>query len=1785
MPKLDTYGSQPTIELLRQYLDFGGFYDREKLSWKIVQDATIVAACAPPGGGRNQVSSRLLRHFNLLNIPAPSELVLGKIFKSIVEGFLKPFISEVRALSEGIINSSTEIYHRMCSELLPTPAKSHYTFNLRDLSKVVQGILQVRPNVIQTKLDMVKLFCHESSRIFCDRLIDETDRSYFNKILSELVEKNFGVNITKESLAEKPIIFGDFGKRGVPAEERIYLEMADNKVLVNLLEEYLEEYNVTYNKEVRLIFFMDAQQHITRISRILRQPRGNALLVGVGGTGKQSLTRLACHISDIQCYQIELTRTYSDMEWKEDIRKLYRSAGAEGKTTVFLLSDTQIKSETFLEDINGILNSGEVPNLFEFDERERILGDLRSIARERGLPEDRDSMYQFFINRVRDNLHIVLATSPVGDSFRNRCRMFPSLVNCCTIDWFDEWPREALLSVSQRFLKYVDLGSDDMRDRIAEVCVHIHSSVGETAKKFYAELRRRYYTTPTSYLELINSYITMLGEKRAELGGNRDRLKNGLSKLTETNELVNKMQVELEGLGPELKQRAQDVEVLMIKIAKDQETADGVRAIVQEEEITVRAKATETEAIAAEAQKDLDEALPALQAAYKALDALDKKDIAELKVFTKPPDAVLMVLEAICILFKVKPDWENSKKILSDAQLMKKMAEYDKDNIPESLSKKLKKYVENPAFTPEAVEKVSKACKSMCMWVCAMDIYSRVFKEVQPKRKRLEEAQTTLEATRAKLAEKTAALQEVEMQLEKLKATYENSLASKKQLQDKMEETTRRLTRASKLTTALADEQVRWAESIESLNAQIEALVGNMFLSAACVAYFGAFTSGYRKDMVSIWIQRCIDIGIPVSENFSLYENLADPAVVRDWNMQGLPADQLSIENGILVSRGRRWPLMIDPQGQANRWVRNMYGSDLRIIKLSDSKFLRSLENAIRTGQPVLMEDVGEQLDPALEPLLLKQTVRQGGRLLIKLGDTFVDYDRNFKLYITTKLPNPHYLPEVCIKVTIINFTVTSVGLEGQLLADVVKLEKPELEEQRNSLIVSISNDKKQLKDIEEKILKLLFHSQGNILDDEELINTLNQSKVTSAAIKERVALAEQTEKDINVAREKYRPVAQRGSILYFVLADLAEIDLMYQFSLKYFKNLFNTTIITSEKVADFQTRLDILCKNTTFNVFTNVSRGLFEEHKMIFAFMICAGILKEKGDILMSEWNFFLRGGNLLKGETFTKPNLKWMSDTIWQGIVEVSTCIPQFAYVLEHIPMYPMEWESFIESDNPYQEPIPGDTTGQLTDFHRLIIIKVIREEKLTASAVHFVKKNLGAEFIDIPPLDLAKAYKDTSCRSPMIFILSAGSDPISLLTKFASSKEINMQDRLHMISLGQGQGPIAEEIMRRSTQSGDWVFLQNCHLAASWMNRLETLVKEYSSPETDVHEDFRLFLSSMPSKVFPISVLQEGAKVTNEPPKGLKANLARSFADVSRDLFEDHPPQGVKFKKLLFGVCFFNAVIQERKKFGPLGWNIMYDWSNSDLEVSITILKNMLQEQSKIPWDALVYLTGEITFGGRVTDDWDRRTLRSILTRYYNPSILDDGYRLSPSGIYYAPQEGDLASFRTYIDSLPFGEEPSVFGMHENANISFQLRETKIMIKTVLDVQPRLVSSRSGQTSEDIATNTATSILESWPAVIELEIPDINSAFFSGDRAKSAGGGEKNMVLAELFRKDANGRMINSLSTVLSQEVTRFNKLLSIIKNSLQSLVKAIKGLVVMSSDLELVLKSLLNNEVRV
>ena len=1828
MPARETYGAQPPVELLRQFQDFRGFYDRKKLFWKDVEDTTLVCACAPPGGGRQEVTPRFFRHFNMLNVPPPSDASMKTILGSIYGGFLTTggFPSDFSECVKPVVDSSVEVYRRMSEELLPTPAKSHYTFNLRDLSKVLQGILLISSEQCKTKDVMTRLWVHESMRVFHDRLISVEDKTYYKNMVAQVVKKHFPDPPAFEDLfVDRNILFGDFlGGSGEPVEERRYKEVTSIDKMVTLMEEYLEEYNASSTNAMNLVFFMDAAEHATRLTRILRQPRGNAMLVGVGGSGKQSLTRFASFVAGFKCFSIELSRGYGLSEFRDDLKNLYQQTGIDGIPTVFLFTDTQIVSESFVEDINNILNSGEIPGLFDANEKDRMCGDIREYAEELGLPTSKDSLYSTFINRVRDNLHIILCMSPVGEAFRSRCRQFPSLINCCTIDWYMEWPAEALNSVSKRFLSSVELGSDEVRASVASMCVDIHTSVTETSEKFYQELRRRFYVTPKSYLDLINLYVSLLDEKRNELGGARDRLLNGLQKLEETNVLIANMKVELGELQPVLKEKAAATEILLVQVAKDKEEAALVEITVGEEEAVAKKQAEETKLIADSAQADLDEAMPALESAVKSLNALNKADIVEVKGFPKPPPLVQMTMEAVCLLLGEKTDWDTAKKVLGKGDFMSLLFEYDKDHIKAKIVKALTKYVDNPEYTPENVQRQSKAAMSLCMWTRAMHTYSRVAKVVEPKRKALKAAEDALAETMAQLKKAQDKLQAVKDNVAELERQLQQAMDDQQSLKDQAELTVQRLARAEKLTSGLADEQVRWKDTADTIGHQTSLLVGDVFLSAACIAYFGAFTGAYRNDLVEKWVERCQELDIPVSDDCSLRGTLASPVEVRDWNMWGLPTDSVSIDNGILVTRGKRWPLMIDPQNQANAWVKAMETKNaLKVIKLTDGNYLRTLESSIRIGNPVLVEDIGEALDPALEPVLQKAVFKQNGRLLIRLGDTDVDYDPNFKFYLTTKMPNPHYLPEVCIKVTVINFTVTIKGLEDQLLGDVVRKERPDLEEAKDRLVVSISNDKKQLKELQDKILNMLKESEGNILDDEVLITTLHTSKITSAMIAGRLEEAETTEMQINTTRETYRAAAVRGSILYFVIADLALIGPMYQYSLNFFMRMFNDCIVNSraseensaEKSNDgsddasvddadvsensednsdndsnansddesddedvkaeqlqraLLDRLETLMQYTTRFMFENVCRGLFEEHKLLYSFLLCTSILRTEESIEPKEWSAFLRGTPLnyvspkrpvseREGDD-SHDSLSWLSDATWRNVCyleqELPVSLEGFANAIVEHPDAHREW---AQSDSPFTEDLPCDTEARVSPFVKLALVKVFREEKAVTAAQQYVGVELGESFTEAPPWTLDDVFPDTDSRTPVVFILSTGADPTAMLQRFATNKGWLPGERLHIVSLGQGQGPVAEALVEAGQASGDWVCLQNCHLAKSWMLSLESMVDQLGATTSETHEDFRLWLTSMPADSFPVLVLQNGIKLTNEPPKGVRANMKRTFNDLSSEVFESCS-KSAPYKKLTFALSTFHAVIQERRKFGPLGWNIRYEFNASDIECSMLTLKMFLEEQEVIPWAALVYVTGQINYGGRVTDDLDRRCLMSILKKYYLEMVLDDGYTFTPSGTYYAPSgEGDLQSFRDYINDLPVTEAPEVFGMHPNADITFQMQETRKMMDSVLSIQPRATSGEGGKSPDNIVAEIAEEIEKQVKPAM-----DVDDAFTG------------------LFDRTESGQL-KSLSVVLGQEIQRFNKLTFVLKLSLKQLRAAIKGTIVMTGDLELMHVALLNNQV--
>ncbi|RKO93938.1 dynein heavy chain, N-terminal region 2-domain-containing protein, partial [Blyttiomyces helicus] len=313
MPQLDICGAQPPIELLRQWMDCGGWYDRKNVGkFMQIDDITFICSMGPPGGGRNPVTQRFTRHFNLLSLVEMDNQSLQRIFGTILGSFLSRFNPDVHNKTNPIVEASVRIYNTIRAELLPTPAKSHYTFNLRDLAKVVLGVLSADSKTVNVETDIVRLWVHECSRVFQDRLVDQTDKKWFMELVKTTMEEDLQMG-WGEVVNVEPLLYGDYLTPG--ADPKVYTEIKDMRRLVKLVEEYLDDYNSTTTSQMKLVMFLDAIEHVSRICRIIRQPGGHALLLGVGGSGRQSLSRLATFMEEYDVFQIEITKSYGQTEW------------------------------------------------------------------------------------------------------------------------------------------------------------------------------------------------------------------------------------------------------------------------------------------------------------------------------------------------------------------------------------------------------------------------------------------------------------------------------------------------------------------------------------------------------------------------------------------------------------------------------------------------------------------------------------------------------------------------------------------------------------------------------------------------------------------------------------------------------------------------------------------------------------------------------------------------------------------------------------------------------------------------------------------------------------------------------------------------------------------------------------------------------------------------------------------------------------------------------------------------------------------------------------------------------------------------------------------------------------------------------------------------------------------------------------------------------------------------------------------------------------------------------
>ncbi|XP_039327853.2 dynein axonemal heavy chain 10 isoform X2 [Saimiri boliviensis] len=1752
MPRVDEYGTQQPIALLKLLLEKGYLYDRGKeLNCKSIRDLGFIAAMGKAGGGRNEVDPRFISLFSVFNVPFPSEESLHLIYSSILKGHTSTFHESIVAVSDKLTSCTLALYKNIVQDLPPTPSKFHYIFNLRDLSRVFNGLVLTNPERFQTVAQMVRVWRNECLRVFHDRLISETDKRLVQEHIGGLVMKHFNDDV--EVVMRNPVLFGDFRMALHEGEPRIYEDIQDYEAAKALFQEILEEYNESYTK-MNLVLFDDALEHLTRVHRVIRMDRGHALLVGVGGSGKQSLSRLAAFTAGCEVFEILLSRGYSENNFREDLKSLYLKLGIENKAMIFLFTDAHVAEEGFLELINNMLTSGIVPALFPEEEKESILSQIGQEALKQGMGPAKESVWQYFVNKSANNLHIVLGMSPVGDTLRTRCRNFPGMVNNTGIDWFMPWPPQALHAVAKSFLGYNPMIPAENIENVVKHVVLVHESVGHYSQLFLQKLRRSNYVTPKNYLDFINTYSKLLDEKTQYNIAQCKRLEGGLDKLKEATIQLDELNQKLAEQKVVLAEKSVACEALLEEIAINTAVAEEKKKLAEEKAMEIEEQNKVIAVEKAEAETTLEEVMPILEAAKLELQKLDKSDVTEIRSFAKPPKQVQTVCECILIMKGYKElNWKTAKGMMSDPNFLRSLMEIDFDSITQSQVKNIKGLLKTLNTTTEEMEAVSKAGLGMLKFVEAVMGYCDVFREIKPKREKVARLERNFYLTKRELERIQNELAAIQKELETLGAKYEAAILEKQKLQEEAEIMERRLIAADKLISGLGSENVRWLNDLDELMHRRVKLLGDCLLCAAFLSYEGAFTWEFRDEMVhQIWQNDLLEREIPLSQPFRLESLLTDDVEISRWGSQGLPPDELSVQNGILTTRASRFPLCIDPQQQALNWIkRKEEKNNLRVCSFNDPDFLKQLEMSIKYGTPFLFHDVDEYIDPVIDNVLEKNIKVSQGRQFIILGDKEVDYDSNFRLYLNTKLANPRYSPSVFGKAMVINYTVTLKGLEDQLLSVLVAYERRELEEQREHLIQETSENKNLLKDLEDSLLRELATSTGNMLDNVDLVHTLEETKSKATEVSEKLKLAEKMALDIDRLRDGYRPAARRGAILFFVLSEMALVNAMYQYSLIAFLEVFGLSLKKSLPDSILVKRLKNIMDTLTFNIYNYGCTGLFERHKLLFSFNMTIKIEQAEGRVPQEELDFFLKGNISLEKSKRKKP-CAWLSDQGWEDIILLSEMFSDnFGQLPDDVENNQNVWQEWYDLDSLEQFPFPLGYDKNITPFQKLLILRCFRVDRVYRAVTDYVTVMMGEKYVQPPMISFEAIFEQSTPNSPIVFILSPGSDPASDLMKLAERSGFG-GNRLKFLAMGQGQEKVALQLLGTAVARGQWLMLQNCHLLVKWLKDLEKSLERITKP----HPDFRLWLTTDPTKGFPIGILQKSLKVVTEPPNGLKLNMRATYFKISHEMLDQCPHPA--FKPLVYVLAFFHAVVQERRKFGKIGWNVYYDFNESDFQVCMEILNTYLtkafqQRDPKIPWGSLKYLIGEVMYGGRAIDSFDRRILTIYMDEYLGDFIFDTfqpfHFFRNKEVDYKIPVGDEKEKFVEAIEALPLANTPEVFGLHSNAEIGYYTQAARDMWAHLLELQPQTGESSSGISRDDYIGQVAKDIENKMPKVFDLD-----------------------QVRKRL------GTGISPTSVVLLQELERFNKLAVRMSKSLAELQRALAGEVGMSNELDDVARSL-------
>jgi dynein heavy chain 1 len=768
------------------------------------------------------------------------------------------------------------------------------------------------------------------------------------------------------------------------------------------------------------------------------------------------------------------------------------------------------------------------------------------------------------------------------------------------------------------------------------------------------------------------------------------------------------------------------------------------------------------------------------------------------------------------------------------------------------------------------------------------------------------------------------------------------------------------------------------------------------------------------------WMETLESIGIPFQKELDMASYLSNPSDQLRWRGFGLPSDEIAIQNAILLERFHRFPMVVDPSGQAVQFILQKY-RDQKIVQSSflDPAFFKTLASAIRFGTPLLVNDV-ENIDPILNPVLNKELQKTGGRTLVSLGNEDIDFSPKFVIILTTRNPTARFAPDLCSRVTMVNFTVTPASLESQTLSAILKVERPDVDHRRTQVLRLQGEQNVKLRELEEALLNKISSAQGAILDDDSVVNALEKIKAEAAELNSEVMKTQEVMDEVKLVSSIYEPLASAMATVYFSLERLTDIHYLYQFSLQFFHEILERVLQSSAAAASSSSAIEsinlnsMLSSNLVHNVqesnnrvriltssfFNEVSRRVLRRLRNDdrIMFLVRLAQIHSQGDnqkeLTSAESDFLYSGASALNSivdqNSSIHSKLQKYRDAITGFTIEDNSAkflmqlcqLSSFSGLMNSMASN-KNWQNILICDEP-ENMIPtdwlnaGDTKKERISLLKILIVRALRPERTLYALSNYISDIFDFDWHEHYKFDLRSVIEmDSKASKPIMICSEMGQDASGRVDALASA----LQKSLLPISMGSAEGFIeADRALAQALKTGSWVLLKNVHLCTDWLALLEKRIQSFAP-----HSGFRLFLTCEVNPRLPSTLLRASEVLVAEASTGLKANIQRFYNNISTTRLDKQPAERVRLYGLL---TWFQAVIQERLRYVPLGWTKKYEFGESDASCALDVIDHWVDamagadgkmkahvDPADLPWQALRTLISQSLYGGRVDDPFDQ------------------------------------------------------------------------------------------------------------------------------------------------------------------------------------------------------------------